>query len=93
MFNFSVAMNHLLNGEKIARKSWVTGNYIARHPGGGTQFITSEFIYRGRIDSYAKAIWEPTQVDLLAGDWILVSSNFALSEVYITSGVEHATAH
>lgn len=87
MFTFSVALERLKNGDKVARQGW-NGKGMFIFLVGGSQFdvnrppllgifpVGTRISYRPHIDiknvDDSITVWTPSATDLMADDWIIV---------------------
>lgn len=73
MFDFSIALQLLKQGKKLARKGWAgKGLYVQLHKGGDFEFseILPFFVLKNSLNSFNT--WVPSVSDLLAEDWEVV---------------------
>ena len=77
--NFSSALEYLKTGRKAARSSWgIKGGFIALQLPDEKSKMTDPYIYMDTNESKpntpkSRFPWLPSQLDLLADDWVLRS--------------------
>ena len=91
--NFGQAMIEVLAGKRARRRNWNVGESIfyvqgskfevSRHPLDKVYHLGTQIDYQGHIDKASCGgiveVYTPTQVDMIAEDWIVIGS---LSELH-----------
>ncbi len=71
-FGFSVALEYLKKGYKVAKKSWhKEGMFLEIQNPTETSKMTASYIYI-TIDNEYRIPWHPSQADMLENDWMVV---------------------
>lgn len=93
--NFGKAMIEVLAGKRARRKAWSVGECIfyvegsqfevSRHPLDKVFEIGTPINYNGHIDKASCGgfveVYTPTQVDMIAEDWIVIETLGAMADV------------
>jgi hypothetical protein len=70
--DFSQALEDLMEGRVVARRSWPGDQYVAAQIPDANSKMSHPYLYVGAVASQARVPWQPTQVDLFASDWFEV---------------------
>lgn len=78
-FPFSVALEHLKNGRRVAREGWngkgvwlVYVDSVEDFTGTGEVLMVRPSVGMRTADGYIEMSWCASSTDILAGDWMLV---------------------
>lgn len=71
-YNFSQALQYLLEGYKLSREGWNGSGMYAYYERGYEKFRPYFMLYTAQGDF---AHWVPSTSDILAEDWVLVDNH------------------
>lgn len=74
MFTFSIALERVKNGDKIARHGWNGKNlFIDLQRPDTNSKMTIPYLFITDVSKDVKVPWAPSHSDVLAEDWYVVS--------------------